>query len=72
MRLIFMAMHDGSLTAGDELSIIARDPANVTVADIANLIGSGGSNRKLLRTVSELETLPRDWRDYFRRRVREG
>lgn len=61
---------EGSLIAGDEISIIARDPAKVTVADLVSLIGSGGSNQKLLRIATELEALPRGWRDYFRRRVR--
>jgi MOSC domain-containing protein YiiM len=63
-------IREGSLTAGDEIFGMTRDPANVTVADLVNLIGSGGSNQTLLRTASELEALPRGWRDYFRRRLR--
>jgi MOSC domain-containing protein YiiM len=63
-------VQEGHLTAGDEIVIVAKDPAGVTVADIVSLIGSRSTDQRLLRAASELAALPQGWRDYFRRQLR--
>jgi MOSC domain-containing protein YiiM len=63
-------VQEGHLTAGDDIVIVARDPAGVTVADIVSLIGSRSKDQRLLRAASDLAALPRGWRDYFQRQLR--
>jgi MOSC domain-containing protein YiiM len=63
-------MQEGDVGAGDEIATVARDPQNVTVADISNLYRSGGDDQALLRRVSQLSALPVEWREYFAQRVR--
>lgn len=63
-------VQEGQLTAGDEIIVVSRDPAGITVADIVSLIGSRPTDRRLLRAASELAALPEGWRDYFRRQIR--
>jgi MOSC domain-containing protein YiiM len=63
---------EGEVTAGDSVTVTARDDAGVTVADIVGLHRAGGGNRELLRRASELPALPEDWRDRFRKRLRDA
>jgi MOSC domain-containing protein YiiM len=49
--------------------LLARDVHGVTVADIVNLYRRDATNQDLLRRVSELPSLPKSWRDYFRTRL---
>jgi MOSC domain-containing protein YiiM len=60
---------EGEAAAGDEISLIASDPAAVTVSDIVSLYGSDAENQELLRRASALESLPESWREYFRKRL---
>jgi MOSC domain-containing protein YiiM len=61
--------HEGEVTTGDAISLIASDPEAVTVADVVSLYASDADNQELLRRVSGLSSLPESWRDYFRKRL---
>jgi MOSC domain-containing protein YiiM len=57
--------------AGDEIEIVHRDPAGVTVADINRLYVSDKHNRELLDRAIQLHALPQGWREHFARRREE-
>jgi MOSC domain-containing protein YiiM len=65
----FSVLREGEVTAGDSIQLLARDEHGVTVADIVNLYRRDATNQELLRRVSELPSLPKSWRDYFRTRL---
>src|SRR5262249_37063150 len=46
-----------------------RDEHGVTVADIVNLYRGDANNQDTIRRVSELPSLPNNWREYFRKRL---
>ena len=60
---------EGEAAAGAEISLIANDPAAVTVSDIVSLYASDAENQELLRRASALDSLPESWREYFRKRL---
>ena len=60
---------EGEAAAGAEISLIASDPAAVTVSDIVSLYASDAENQELLRRASALDSLPESWREYFRKRL---
>jgi len=60
---------EGEAAAGAEISLIASDPAAVTVSDIVSLYASDAENQELLRRASALNSLPESWREYFRKRL---
>ncbi len=60
---------EGEIGAGDSITRIARDEHDVTVADIARLYVDNAADLSMLRRTLELEALPEDWREYFRRQV---
>jgi MOSC domain-containing protein YiiM len=60
---------EGQVEAGDAVSVISRDPEAVTIADVVSLYASDASNRDLLRRVTNLASLPEDWREYFGKRL---
>lgn len=59
-------LREGEVGAADAIELVARNPHNVTVADITRLYAFEKGNRELLRRVLELPALPEDWRRYFR------
>lgn len=65
----FAVLKEGEVIAGDSMELLARDVHGVTVADIVNLYRRDATNQDLLRRVSELPSLPKSWRDYFRTRL---
>jgi MOSC domain-containing protein YiiM len=65
----FAVIKEGEVTAGDSIDFLARDEHSVTVADIVNLYRSDADNQDLLQLVSELPSLPNNWREYFRKRL---
>ena len=60
---------EGEVAAGDSIELLERDEHNIPVADVVNLYRGDASNQDLLRRVSELPSLPKTWRDYFRTRL---
>ena len=65
----FSVVREGKVTAGDSIELLKRDEYGVTVADVVNLYRRDATNQDLLRRVSELPSLPKSWREYFRRRL---
>jgi MOSC domain-containing protein YiiM len=65
----FAVLKEGEVTAGDSIELIERDEHGVKVADIVNLYGRDARNQDLLHLASELPSLPKSWRDYFRTRL---
>jgi MOSC domain-containing protein YiiM len=65
----FSVFKEGEVTAGDSIELLARDENGIMVAEIVNLYRRDATNQDLLRRVSELSSLPKNWRDYFRKRL---
>ncbi|MGC2627352.1 MAG: MOSC domain-containing protein [Candidatus Udaeobacter sp.] len=65
----FAVRKEGEVAAGDSIEVLERDKHNVPVADIVNLYRGNGGNHDLLRRVSELPSLPNNWREYFRKQL---
>src|SRR5947208_5245470 len=65
----FAVLKEGEVTAGDSIELLKRDEHGVTVADVVYLYRRDATNQDLLRRVSELSSLPKSWRDYFRTRL---
>ena len=60
---------EGEVTAGDSIELLARDENGITVADVISLYRTDATNQELLRRATELASLPKAWRDYFRKRL---
>jgi MOSC domain-containing protein YiiM len=65
----FAVLKEGEVAAGDSIELVKRDQHGVTIADIVNLHRSDANNQDTLRRVSELPSLPNNWREYFRKRL---
>ncbi len=57
-------IEEGLVAAGDAIERLQEDTNGVTVSDI-NKLFNGGTDRALLRRVTQLEALPLDWREHF-------
>jgi len=62
-------LREGEVTVGDSIELLERDEHGITVTDVVNLYRRDATNQDLLRRVSELPSLPKSWRDYFRKRL---
>jgi MOSC domain-containing protein YiiM len=60
---------EGSVAAGDELAIVGRAGASLSVRDVASLYAGGRLDRDLLRRASELSGLPESWRSDLRKKL---
>jgi len=65
----FAVLKEGEVAAGDSIELLEKDEHNIPVADVVNLYRRDATNQDLLRRVSELPSLPKSWRDYFRTRL---
>lgn len=65
----FSIVREGELAAGDELVRVASDPAAPTIAEITALHRQADPDRTLLARAVGLESLGREWRDDFRRKL---
>jgi MOSC domain-containing protein YiiM len=65
----FAVVHEGEVTAGDPIDLLARDEHGITVTEVVNLYAADATNQDLLRRASELPALPESWREYFRKRL---
>jgi MOSC domain-containing protein YiiM len=57
---------EGEIGAGDEIEVVSRDEAGVTVSDLVGLYIAKAPDPDLLRQASQLSALPEMWRDHFR------
>jgi MOSC domain-containing protein YiiM len=65
----FAVLKEGEVTAGDMIELLKQDEQGITVAEVVNLYWQDATNQTLLQRVSELPSLPKNWRDYFRKRL---
>jgi MOSC domain-containing protein YiiM len=65
----FAVAQEGEAGAGDEVELIARDPAGVTVADVVRLYVQDRDDVETMRRALEVEALPQGWRDEFLERI---
>jgi MOSC domain-containing protein YiiM len=65
----FAVLKEGEVAAGDSIELLEKDEHNIPVADVVNLYRRDATNQDLLRRVSELPSLPKSWRNYFRTRL---
>jgi len=63
---------EGEVSAGDVIELLDRDPSNLTVADITRLYLFGEQDHEAMRHAAELQTLPANWRNYFRERLSQA
>jgi len=62
-------LKEGKVAAGDSIELLERDQHDITVADVVNLYRRDATNQGMSRRVSELLSLPKSWREYFRKRL---
>lgn len=62
-------LQEGELGVEDPVTVVSRDPAGVTIADITRLYAFDKQDLSGLQRVAELKALPESWRSYFRDRV---
>jgi MOSC domain-containing protein YiiM len=60
----FSVIEEGLVAAGDAIERIQEDANGIAVSDI-NRLFKQGTDRALLRRVTQLEALPVDWREHF-------
>ncbi|HZR04627.1 MAG TPA: MOSC domain-containing protein [Candidatus Udaeobacter sp.] len=65
----FAVLKEGEVTAGDSIELLEQDGHGITVTDVVNLYGRDATDQDLMHRVSELPSLPKSWRDYFRTRL---
>jgi MOSC domain-containing protein YiiM len=58
-----------SVAADDSIELLERNEHNIPVTDVVNLYRGDEANQELLHRVSELQSLPNSWREYFRKRL---
>ena len=63
----FAVVQEGTLTAGDSLQFIARDPHGVTVADVAALDTADSPDLDLLRRALQVTALAESWKRHLRK-----
>lgn len=62
---------EGEIGAGDEIEIVSRDEAGVTISDIVGLYIAKSPDPDLLRRASRPSALPEAWRDHFRQQAQD-
>src|SRR5262249_40666000 len=65
----FAVVKEGEISAGDSIEMLRRGEYGVTIGGVVNLYGRDATNQDFLRRVSEVPSLPKNWRDYFRKRL---
>jgi MOSC domain-containing protein YiiM len=65
----FAVAREGMVGAGDAIELIERQQQEITVADITRLYGFEKDNVKGLRRAIQTETLPENWKGYFRHQL---
>lgn len=63
---------EGEVAAGDVIELLQRNDSNPTVADITRLYLFGEDDPESMRRAVQVETLPHNWREYFRQRLQKA
>ena len=67
--IYFAVKKEGEVEAGDKIELLARDPNNVTIADITRLYAFEKNDFEMMRRAMKVEALPGSWRDYFQAQI---
>jgi MOSC domain-containing protein YiiM len=65
----FGVLEEGEVQAGDEISLLGRDPSGLKVSDVTRLYSTERGNAELLAKAISVETLPEKWRGYFQHQL---
>ena len=63
---------EGEVGAGDEITVLSRDPNGVTVSEITRLYAAKAYKPDAVASVRralQVDALPESWKDYFRERL---
>jgi MOSC domain-containing protein YiiM len=64
-------LKEGEVGAGDEFELLERNTSDVRVVDVVRLYSSDKRDVDLLRRAIASESLPNNWREHFRERLRK-
>jgi len=62
-------LEEGEVGAGDQIDLLEKSKASVTVSDVTRLYVRDKENMELLQRAIATEALPKSWKDYFRRQL---
>jgi MOSC domain-containing protein YiiM len=65
----FRVLDEGDVGVGDEITCEARDPAGLTIAEVAGLWADKGAGPKALERALEVSALSANWRKAFEARL---
>ena len=65
----FRVLDEGDVSAGSPVEILARDPNQVSVADIVTLYVDHAAHADLLRRALHVDALPESWNAWLQRRA---
>ena len=64
-------LKEGEVGAGDEFELLERNTSDVRVVDVVRLYSSDRRDVDLLQRAIASESLPNNWREHFRERLRK-
>jgi len=65
----FSVAAEGRVEAGDPVTLVSRHPAAVPIPEVVDLYVAKSPEPEHLRRMAELDALPEDWREWFRKRL---
>ncbi len=68
----FSVVTEGEVGAGDEIELLRRDEAGVSIADITRLYVRDKGDLETMRRALKVEALPEGWREHFRQQLERG
>lgn len=64
----FSVEQEGTVEAGNEFTVLSRDPDGITIAEMNRLFAHDMHNRELFEKALQTSALPDDWRDHLKKR----
>jgi len=68
----FSVEQEGTVEAGNTFEFLSREPLAITIEEMNHLFADDRYNRELLDKAIATPALPEDWKEYFRKRLREA
>ena len=65
----FGVLDEGTVQAGDKITLLSHHAAGLTVADVTRLYTTERGNTTLLAKAISVEALPESWRSYFQHQL---
>jgi len=66
----FSVLNEGEAGAGDDFELLVKNASGVRVVEVTRLYSSDKENVDLMRRAIATEELPNNWREYFRKRIK--